>query len=100
MVELVRDLAVVLARRERIAGDLDAARWACQRGRLVAPDDELLVCELMRIADAAGQPDDVATLLRQLQRAASRRGVDLRGETVALAQELIEGRRREALRIS
>lgn len=100
MVELVRDLAVVLARRERIAGDLDAARWACQRGRLVAPDDELLVCELMRIADAAGQPDDVATLLRQLQRAASRRGVDLRGETVALAQELIEGRRREVLRIS
>ena len=65
------------------------------------PDgDELLVCELMRIADAAGQPDDVATLLRQLQRAASRRGVDLRGETVALAQELIEGRRREVLRIS
>jgi len=54
----------------------------------------------MRIADAAGQPDDVATLLRQLQRAASRRGVDLRGETVALAQELIEGRRREVLRIS
>ncbi|HOU91188.1 MAG TPA: LysM peptidoglycan-binding domain-containing protein, partial [Polyangiaceae bacterium] len=91
MAELVRDAAVVLARAERARGDLDAAGWACARGRLVAPDDELLGRELMLIADAAGRPDEVSAVLKRLDRAAASRGVDLDPETVELGQLLLEG---------
>lgn len=97
MAEVVRDAAVVLARRERASGDLDAARAACRRGLLVAPDDELIACERMRIEASDGDPEAARAVLRGLQRTAERAGVDLRPETVALAQELFEGRPRPVL---
>lgn len=100
MAELVRDAAVVLARAERVRGDLDAARWACARGRLVANDDEMLGRELMLIADAAGNPEVVSAELRRLSRAAASRGADLDPETVELGQQLLEGALRLALRQS
>jgi len=98
MAEVVRDVAVVLARAELRRGDITGARWACERGRLVVPDDELLACELMRVESLSGSPEQVDAVLRQLRRAADRNGTDLRPDTVALAQELIEGRRRTTLR--
>jgi nucleoid-associated protein YgaU len=100
MSELVRDAAVVLSRAERAQGDLDAAHWACARGRLVAPDDELLGRELMLIADAAGRPHEVSSVLRRLGRAAASRGADLDPATVELGQRLLEGGPRHALRQS
>ena len=47
----------------------------------------------MRIADAAGRPDEVSAVLRRLGRAAASRGVDLDPETVELGQRLLEGGR-------
>jgi len=94
MGEAVRDLVVTLARADRERGDLDAARDACARGRLVVGEDELLGGELMRVEAAAGDLDAARAVLLGLERAARDAGVDLRPETVALGQEIVEGRLR------
>lgn len=97
MTEAVRDAALMLARRELDRGRVEDARWACERGLFVATDDEMLSCELMRVEDADGNPEGVASVLRQLREAAERDGVDLRPETVRLAQQLLEGNERGIL---
>lgn len=98
MAEVARDVAVVLARAERSRGDLDAARRAVERGRLAAPDDELLLREALLIEADADRPDAARSLLRAAERAAAARCSDLQPETVRLAQEVLEGRPRPVLR--
>lgn len=97
IVGAVRDAAVVLARVELERGRPDAARWAIERGRLAAPDDELLACESMRCSAADDDLDAVRATMGELERWASKRGLELRPETVALSQELLEGRPRAVL---
>ncbi len=92
MSETVRDIAVVLARLELVRGQPDAARWACERGRLVAPDDELLARELMRVEAAEGHLDEVRRIMRALTRSAADRGADLQPETAELSQQILGGR--------
>jgi hypothetical protein len=45
----VADSAARLARIEREVGDLEGARWACERGMLASPTDETLVVLLTEI---------------------------------------------------
>lgn len=97
MVDMIRDAAVVAARLELERLDVAAARWSIERGLLVAPADELLACELMRVEASIGDVDAVEGIAGRLGRAASREGRELRLETVALIQELLEGGRRGVL---
>lgn len=97
MVDMIRDAAVVAARLELERLDVAAARWSIERGLLVAPADELLACELMRVEASVGDVDAVEGIAGRLGRAASREGRDLRPETVTLIQELLEGGRRGVL---
>lgn len=94
MCAAVRDLVVVLARVERERGHLDAARDACRRGQRVVGDDELIGCELLQVEAAAGDLAAARAVLRSVEQAARAAGTDLRPETVALGQELLEGRAR------
>lgn len=93
MAALVRDAGVVLARAAPLRQDAALARWACERALAAAPDDELLLAELMRAASALGDADGVRSAGRRLASLADD-GHELRPETVALSQELLEGRRR------
>ena len=94
MCAAVRDLVVVLARVERERGHLDAARDACERGQRVVGDDELIACERLQVEAAAGDLAGARAVLAALQQAARDAGTDLRPETVALGQEILEGRAR------
>lgn len=92
MVAIIRDTALVLARHARAAGDLELATWATNRGLVAAPEDELLICERIRVEHAHGSVDQVNRLVSRLTRSARVLGVDLLPETVELCQEVMEGR--------
>lgn len=94
MVGTIRDVAVLVAKHARTAGDLELARWACHRGLAAAPDDELLAVERIRIEHAAGNTSEVSRLSSRLIRHARTLGVDLFDETIDLLQEVVEGGRR------
>lgn len=89
---LVRDVGVVAARQARERGDLDTARWATNRALVAAPDDEVLLAERIRVEHAAGRVDEVQRLVTRVTRTARTLGVDLLPETIALCQEVVEGR--------
>lgn len=94
MAALVRDAGVVLARSALERDDADLARWACERALVAAPDDELLVCELMRAEALSGRRRVVQALGHRLAQVSATTGNDLRPETVATCQQLLEGRPR------
>ena len=94
MVATICDIAVVLARRALKAGDLDAARWAIEKGLAAGVEDEHLAAAQIQLAHL--QQDDalVDQLVMQLTRRTRALGVDLSDETVTLLQEVVEGRAR------
>lgn len=92
MVATIRDVALVLSRHALAERDWELARWAANRGLVAAPEDELLLCERIRVEHAQGYIDEVTRLVVRLTRSASALGVDLLPETVALCQEVMEGR--------
>lgn len=94
MVASIRDVALVLARHARGVRDWELAGWAAHRGLAAAPEDELLMCERIRVEHARGHVDEVTRLVTRLTRSARALGVDLLPETVELCQEVMEGRLR------
>lgn len=92
---MVRDIAVVLARRQIDAGNLDLAGWALDRAALAARDDELLLGAQIRLAHARGDRSTLDQLVLQITRQARQLGTDLADETVTLLQEVVEGRARQ-----
>ncbi|WP_040159294.1 bacterial transcriptional activator domain-containing protein [Nigerium massiliense] len=94
MAALARDAGVMLARSALAKADAALARWACERALTAAPDDELLLCELMRAEDALGNRPAVQALARRLTDLADRLGLDLRTSTVHICQELLDERPR------
>lgn len=94
MVQMIRDIGVVLAERALADQQIELARWAVARAQLAAPDDELLMCARIRAEHLAGNRPEVERMVLQLTRSARNSGNDLSDETVALMQEVMEGRRR------
>lgn len=92
MVSAVRDIGVQLAELALLDHDLDLARWAASRGLAAAPGDELLMAARIRTEHLAGNTADTERLTLQLAAQARALGVDLESETVALLQEVMEGR--------
>lgn len=92
MVATIRDVALVLSRHAQGVGDWELAKWAANRGLVAAPEDELLMCERIRMEHSQGHIDEVTRLVVRLTRSARALGVDLLPETVALCQETMEGR--------
>lgn len=97
MISCVRDVGVELTRRALEEQDLDLARWAAARALAAAPGDELLVAARIRTEHLAGNPAETERLTLQLAAQARRLGVDLEPQTVALLQEVVEGRVRARL---
>lgn len=91
---VARDVGVVLVERALKRGDLDLARWAAGRALLAAPEDELLVCARIRTEYQAGNRADVERLVMRLTQHARELEVDLLPESIALCQQVIEGRPR------
>ncbi|WIY82553.1 LysM peptidoglycan-binding domain-containing protein [Propionimicrobium sp. PCR01-08-3] len=89
---MISDIAVVLSRRAMQAGDLDSAQWAIDQAVLAGADDELLAAARIRLAHLQGDDASADQLILQLTRSARSLGVDLEDETVALLQEVAEGR--------
>ncbi len=94
MTATIRDAAVALARRAGQERNVPLVRWGVQRGLAVAPDDEVLLAELIGLELTVGQPDEAARLAAHVSRSANQRGVDLGADTIAVLQEALEGRRR------
>lgn len=94
MISTIRDMAVVLGRRALQISDLDTARWAVHRGLQAAPDDELLMGVKIRCEHLAGNRREVERMVLQVTRQARLVGSDLHEETVALLQQVMEGRTR------
>ncbi|MGH9268917.1 MAG: bacterial transcriptional activator domain-containing protein, partial [Acidimicrobiales bacterium] len=85
------DAAHEMAGRALDAGDPSAAVWAARQGLRVSPYDERLYRDLMRAADAMGNPQGVEAALDELVRALE---IDvepydsLHPETIALYRRL------------
>ena len=94
MSSALRDVGLVLAERALNNGDIDLARWAASRALVVAPEDEQLLCARIRTEHRAGNRAEVERLVNQVSRQARLLEVDLLPETVALCQQVIEGRLR------
>jgi hypothetical protein len=90
----LRDVGVVLTDRALAHGDIDLARWAAARALVAAPEDELLLCARLRTEHRAGNATQVERIVNQITRQARMLGVDLMPETVALCQQVVEGRPR------
>nr|WP_294695822.1 LysM peptidoglycan-binding domain-containing protein [uncultured Friedmanniella sp.] len=97
LISCVRDVGVELARRALDDGDLALARWAAARALVAAPGDELLLAARIRTEHLAGNANETERLTLQLAAQARRLGVDLDPQTVALLQEVVEGRVRAQL---
>lgn len=94
MSSTIRDLGLVLCERHLEADDVDAARRAVARALVAAPGDERLLCARIRAEHRAGNQPEVERLVMQLTRQARNLGLDLTEESIALLQEVMEGRRR------
>ncbi|MGD8216044.1 LysM peptidoglycan-binding domain-containing protein [Aestuariimicrobium sp. Y1814] len=94
MISTIRDMAVVLGHRALQVGDLDTARWAAHRALQAAPEDELLMGIKIRCEHLSGNRPEVERMVLQVTRQARLVGSDLHEETVALLQEVMEGRPR------
>ncbi|MGO4957624.1 LysM peptidoglycan-binding domain-containing protein [Luteococcus sp. Sow4_B9] len=94
MVSVIRDIGVVLTERALQSNNLELARWAAARALQAAPGDELLMQARLSTEHAAGNQHEVERLVLQVTRQARNLGIDLREDTVALIQEVMEGRRR------
>ena len=92
MISCLRDVGVELTERALDAGDLGLARWAAARALVAAPGDELLLAARIRTEHRAGNAAETERLTLQLAGQARRLGVDLDPATVALLQEVVEGR--------
>jgi LysM repeat protein len=92
LISCVRDVGVELTRRALDDGDLTLARWAAARALVAAPGDELLLAARIRTEHLAGNAEETERLTLQLAAQARRLGVDLDPQTVALLQEVVEGR--------
>jgi hypothetical protein len=92
MISCLRDIGVELTGRALAAGDLGLARWAAARALVAAPGDELLLAARIRTEHRAGNAAETERLTLQLAGQARRLGVDLDPATVALLQEVVEGR--------
>ncbi len=97
MISCVRDIGVELAERALAVNDLDLARRAAARALVAAPGDELLLAARIRTEHRAGNTAETERLTLQLAAQARSLGVDLEAETVALLQEVMEGRVRARL---
>lgn len=97
MISCVRDIGVELAQRALAAGDLDLARRAAARALVAAPGDERLLGARIRTEHRAGNVAETERIALQLAAQARALGVDLDPETVALLQEVMEGRVRARL---
>ncbi len=94
MSAMICDMGVVLARRSLAADDPQTARWAVERARWVAPDDESLLVTALQIAAHTGEREHIDPLVLQITRRARTMGVDLRPDTVEVLQQVVEGRNR------
>ncbi|GAA1429354.1 BTAD domain-containing putative transcriptional regulator [Microlunatus lacustris] len=92
MISCLRDVGVELTGRALDGGDLGLARWAAARALVAAPGDELLLAARIRTEHRAGNATETERLTLQLAGQARRLGVDLDPATVALLQEVVEGR--------
>ena len=92
MISCVRDVGVELAGRAIGRGDVDLARWAAARALAAAPGDELLLSARVRTEHLAGNGAETERLSRQFAAQAQVLGVDLDPATVALLQQVMEGR--------
>jgi nucleoid-associated protein YgaU len=88
----LRDVGFVLAERALRSANVDLARWAAARALVVAPEDELLLRVRLQTEYQAGNRSDTERLVNQLTRQARVLGVDLMPETIAVCQQVIEGR--------
>jgi DNA-binding SARP family transcriptional activator len=68
----VADTAARLAQLELEAGDLDGARWACEKGLLASPTDEVLVTQLTEIYMRMAKPSSARRLVESWEDRISR----------------------------
>jgi hypothetical protein len=97
MISVVRDIGVEVTARALDDHDIDLARWAAARALVAAPGDELLMAARIRTEHQAGNRAETERLTLQLAGHARSLGVDLESTTVALLQEVMEGRVRARL---
>lgn len=97
MISVIRDIGVELATRALTAGDFDLARWAAARALAAAPGDELLLATRVRTEHLAGNASETERLTLHLVAQSRALGVDLDPTTVALLQQVMEGRVRARL---
>lgn len=97
MVSAIRDVGVELGGRQLARGDHEEARRTVTRALLASPDDERLLQVLLRAEHEAGNRPEAERLVLQITRSARSSGTDLQDGTVALLQEVMEGRRRARL---
>ncbi|WP_316670637.1 bacterial transcriptional activator domain-containing protein, partial [uncultured Propionibacterium sp.] len=97
MVSAIRDIGVELGGRRLDRGEFGQARRAAATALAAAPDDERLLQVLLRAEHLAGNRPEAERLVLQITRQARTIGTDLQEETIALLQEVVEGRKRARL---
>ena len=97
MISTIRDIGVELAGRRLGRGEYEQAGHAARTALAAAPGDEQLMGMLLRAEHLAGNRPEAERLVLQITRTARQTSTDLTDETVALLQEVMEGRRRARL---
>ncbi|MFD0866174.1 LysM peptidoglycan-binding domain-containing protein, partial [Tessaracoccus lubricantis] len=97
MIAMIVDAACVLAERSLKYGDPETAMWAIERGRIGAPDDDVLAVLEIETLARLGRASDADHAVLMLNRALRNEGRDLEASLAVRVQGVIQTPARRAL---